>query len=59
MPTSKNKKPVFVDRKLCERFSYLYPDLLAKFCERAILLSIQDKTYFEKVFFNPIFMEVK
>lgn len=59
MATSKNKKPVFVDRKLCERFFYLYPDLLAKFCDRAIILAVQDKAFFEQVFFNPIFMEVK
>lgn len=59
MPNSVNKKHVNIDRETLERFDYLYPRLKHLFAERAFKLALQDKDYFEKVFFNPLFIEVK
>lgn len=59
MPNSKNKKSILVDKDSLERFDYLYPRLVGLFCTRAIKLALQDKELFEKIYFNPIFMEVK
>lgn len=59
MPNSKNKKPIFCNRETVERFEYLYPNIKEIFINRALILALQDKKYFEDVFFNPIFIEVK
>lgn len=59
MPQSKNKKHVNVDKETLDRFDYLYPRLKHLFAERAFKLALQDKKYFEDVFFNPLFLEVK
>lgn len=59
MPTSVNKKHVLVDRTLLDRFDYVYPDIKSLFINRALTLALQDKKYFEEVFFNPLFIEVK
>ena len=56
---SSKKKPVNLDKELVDRFDYLYPMIKATFCERALKLALQDKKYFEEVFFNPMFLEVK
>ena len=57
--TSKNKKPVNLDKETVDRFNYLYPNVCSIFLNRALKLALQDKDYFQNVFFNPIFMEVK
>lgn len=59
MPQSKNKKHVNVDKETLDRFDYLYPRLKNLFAERAFKLALQDKKYFESVFFNDLFLEVK
>ena len=59
MPLGKNKKNVTVNKDVVDRFEYLYPKLTGIFLTRALTLALQDKKYFEDVFFNPIFMEVK
>lgn len=59
MPQSKNKKHVNVDKETVDRFDYLYPRLKHIFAERAFKLALQDKKYFEDVFLNPLFIEVK
>lgn len=58
MPTSKNRINISLDKKLVERFRKLYPNILNIYVNRAIELGLQDKSIFEEVFFNPIFMEV-
>lgn len=59
MPNSKNKKSVNIDKNIYERFEYLYPDIVNIFINRALKLALQDKKYFEEVFFNKLFIEVK
>ena len=59
MPNSKNKKSVNIDKSTYERFEYLYPDIVHIFINRALRLALQDKKYFEDVFFNKMFIEVK
>lgn len=59
MPNSKNKRSVNIDKNTYERFEYLYPDIVHIFINRALKLALQDKKYFEDVFFNKIFIEVK
>lgn len=56
---SKDKKPVNLDKELVDRFDYLFPAIKSIFLNRALELALQDKKFFEDVFFNPIFMEVK
>lgn len=59
MPNSKNKHPVYIDADIYDRFEYLYPEVTKLFINRALKLALQDKKYFEDVFFNHLFIEVK
>ena len=59
MPMSKNKTRVSVDKDIVDKFEYVYPAIKELFVTRALKLALQDKDYFERVFFNPIFLEVK
>lgn len=59
MPNSTSKKPVNISKEIIDKFDYVYPKLKQVFIERAITLALQDKKYFEEVFFNPLFVEVK
>ena len=59
MPSSKSKKSINIDKDTYERFDYLYPEICSIFINRALKLALQDKKYFEDVFFNKIFIEVK
>lgn len=59
MPQSKNKKHVNVNKDTVDRFDYVYPRLKHIFAQRAFELALQDKKYFEEVFFNSLFIEVK
>lgn len=56
MPNSLNRKNVSLSKDVLESFEYLYPKLSKTFLERAMLLALEDKTYFEKVWFNPKFV---
>lgn len=59
MPNSKKKKSVNVDRETFERFDYIYPEIGSIFINRALKLALQDKKFFEEVFFNKLFIEVR
>ena len=59
MPNSKSKKHLNIDSELFDRFEYIYPGIKHIFAERAFKLALQDKKYFEEVFFNKLFIEVK
>lgn len=59
MATSKNRKNISLKKELVDRFEYLYPKLTAVFCNRSLELALQDKELFERIFFNPEFMEIK
>lgn len=56
---SRNKKPINCDKEIVDKFDDYYPRLKELFVKRSLILALQDKAYFEEVFFNPIFMEVK
>lgn len=59
MPNSVKKQHINVDRELTDKFDYVYPRLKHIFVARALELALQDKKFFEDVFFNPLFVEVK
>lgn len=59
MPNSKLKKSINIDKATFDRFDYLYPEICPIFINRALKLALQDKKYFEDVFFNQLFIEVK
>ena len=59
MPQSISKKAVNINKDTGERFNYIYPKLSNLFAERAFFLALQDKKYFEEIFLNPLFIEVK
>lgn len=59
MPNSKMKKSINIDKETFEKFEYLYPEISSIFINRALKLALQDKKYFEEVFFNKLFIEVK
>lgn len=59
MANSKTKKSINVDKETVEKFEYIYPKLKEIFVNRALKLALQDKKYFEEVFFNKLFIEVK
>lgn len=59
MPNSKLKKTINIDKATFDRFDYLYPEICSIFINRALKLALQDKKYFEDVFFNKLFIEVK
>lgn len=56
---SKNKRPVNIDREKLEKFEKQYPSLKELFLNRCLVLATQNPDFFQQVFFNPIFMEVK
>lgn len=58
---SKKYKPVNVDKDFLERFEYLYSgrDIKKIFLNRCLFLAVNDKDFFQKVYYNPIFIEVK
>lgn len=56
---SKNKKPVNVDKEVLEKFINQYPSLKELFLTRCLIMAVQQPEFFNQVFFNPIFMEVK
>lgn len=55
----KNKRPVNVDKEVCEKFEQQYPCLKELFLTRCLVLASQQPDFFQQVFFNPIFVEVK
>lgn len=59
MPNSKTKKSININKELFDKFEYLYPELCSMFLNRSLTLALQDKKYFEEVFFNKLFIGVK
>lgn len=59
MPNSSKKKSINIDKDIFEKFDYLYPEIASIFINRSLKLALQDKKFFEEVFFNKLFIEVK
>lgn len=59
MANSRKKRPVNIDKETFEKFEYLYPEVTPIFINRALKLALQDKKFFEEVFFNKLFIEVR
>lgn len=59
MPNSRNKKAINIDKETFDRFEYVYPGIVSLFINRSLVLALQSKEYFEEVFFNTKFLEVK
>lgn len=56
---SKNKRPVNVEREVCEQFEKQYPSIKELFLTRCLILASQRPDFFQQVFFDPMFIEVK
>lgn len=61
MPTSKSKFQIHIDRDIINEFDklYPYPGIKHVFAQRAFELALKDRKFFESVFFNTAFIEVK
>lgn len=56
---SKTKRPINVDKDAYEQFEKQYPYLKELFLTRCLILASQKPDFFQTVFFDPMFMEVK
>lgn len=56
---SKIKRPINVDKQTFEEFDKQYPNLKELFLTRCLKLATQKPDFFQQVFFDPMFMEVK
>lgn len=56
---SKNRRPVNVDKNAYEQFEKQYPCLKELFLTRCLILASKKPDFFQQVFFNPEFLEVK
>ncbi len=55
----KNKRPINVDKNAFEKFDKQYPYLKELFLTRCLILASQKSDFFQQVFFDPMFIEVK
>lgn len=55
----KNKRPINVDKEAYEAFEKQYPCLKELFLTRCLILASQRPDFFQDVFFDKMFMEVK
>ncbi len=56
---SKNKRPINVDKVAYENFEKQYPCLKELFLTRCLVLATQKPDFFQQVFFDKMFTEVK
>lgn len=54
----KNKQ-IRINESLHNDFIKQYPEVEKLFLDRCLFLALQDRKFFEDVFFNPLFVEVK
>lgn len=59
MANSVKVSPVNLNRELIKRYDYLFPLTKRTFLERALTLALNSPDFFNTVYFNPIFREVK
>ena len=57
MPNKFDKVQVhlYIDRQIAETFQRLYSECRPRFVQNAMELAINDKTFFEKIFFKDIY----
>lgn len=56
---SKIKRPVNCYKENVDEFEQYYPHLKELFLSRCLKLAVVSKDFFEQVFFNELFTEVK
>lgn len=56
---SKNKRPVNCYKDCVDEFEHYYPHLKELFLSRCLKLAVVSKDFFEQVFFNELFTEIK
>ena len=56
---SKKKRPINVDMDAYEKFEQQYPSLKELFLTRCLILASKKPDFFQQVFFDPMFIEVK
>ena len=56
---AKSKRPINVDKEAFEKFEQQYPCLKELFLTRCLILASQKPDFFQQVFFDPMFIEVK
>lgn len=55
----KNRRPVNVDKDACEQFEKQYPSLKELFLTRCLIMASKKPEFFQQVFFDKVFFEVK
>ncbi len=55
----RSKRPINVDKDAFEKFEKQYPSLKELFLTRCLILASQRPDFFQQVFFDPMFLEVK
>lgn len=56
---SKNKRPINVDKDAFEKFDKQFPNLKELFLTRCLQMASKKPDFFQQVFFDPMFLEVK
>ena len=56
---AKTKRPINVDKNAYEQFDKIYPSLKELFLTRCLILAVQNPEFFQTVFFDKTFVEVK
>ena len=56
---SKSKRPINVDKEAFENFEKQYPNLKELFLTRCLIMATKKTDFFQQVFFDPMFIEVK
>lgn len=56
---SKRKRPINVDKDAYEQFEKQYPNLKELFLTRCLIMASKKHDFFQQVFFDSMFIEVK
>lgn len=55
----KTKRPINVDKDAYEQFEKQYPNLKELFLTRCLIMASKKPDFFQQVFLDPMFIEVK
>lgn len=53
------KRHMQIRKDIVDKFEEIYPRCKEIFIARVLYLALQDKDFFDKIYFNPVFIEVK